>query len=383
MRGGQRGRSQRYRNYYSGNEDSLFEREIHLDRQGENAENLENVRDQPNEVEDVEIENENFLDDPVPEEEEEKHTINSHTATISPKKETVSHGIQHDDDAHLFNNKDIPSNIRSNIKNLFDENDSHEQNVNSKSHITNTTQSQTVQAHTQLSHQSQSPINKQQISHPTHSTQETSSHSQDKHSNIGQHSQLQHQSQLNTQHQIHSQKPKRFNEEFSVSSSSMSIGTPSNKQGNKIIPQSQPVVSTLGTNTVNTPYQNTSFTHQGVQSQVKKPVNSVSSNLGSNISSSSSSGNTPNPQNKGGKKNEQTGTEYPMSSPYMPPWGMSPMGFYMPPQGGMGYDPSQMGSNQMYPMMPMYYFPGYGYPQQEVDENMMKNKKNTNVSISL
>jgi hypothetical protein len=380
MRGGQRGRSQRYRNYY--NEDSLFEREIHLDRQGENAENLENVGELKHEVEEPEIENENFIDEPVKEEEEEKISATAHTGLISPKKETVSHAIQHDDDANLFNNKDIPSNIRSNIKNLFDENDSHEQSA--KSHTA------TTQVHTQ---HSQSPINKQHtphathVSHTTHSTltHETSTHpqitQQDKHTHISQQSQLQHQSQLNTQHQIHSQKPKRFHEEFSVSSSSMSIGTPSNKQGNKIIPQSQPGMSTLGTNTVNTPYQNTSFTHQGVQGQVKKPVNQVSSvgsvNVGSNPSSS---GSTPNPQVKGVKKNEPTGTEYPMTAPYMPPWGMSPMGFYMPPQGGMGYDPSQMGNNQMYPMMPMYYFPGYGYPQGEVDENMMKNKKNTNVS---
>jgi hypothetical protein len=309
------------------------------------------------EVEEAEIDNENFVDDHVKDEEE----VNR--ARTEKKEITTQH--QHDDDANLFNNKDIPSNIRSNIKNLFDENDSIEQaGIN-----TNTTH-QTAKIHVNNNH------NAQVHAPHSHSTQNNKhSHENAHHGGHSQHAQFQHQSQLHTQHEIVGQKPKRFQEEFVVSSSSMSISTPKTNISKNI---SQVPLSTSGTNTnnniINTPYQNTSFTQQGAQGQVKKPINNVPSNP-------NSTGTTPNPSVKNAKKNESAGaTEYSagMPSPYMPPWGMSPMGFYMPPQN-MGFDPSQMGGQPSYPMMPMYYFPGYGYPQGEVDDNLHKNKKNTNV----
>lgn len=222
-----------------------------------------------------------------------------HHVSHNLSHEKVHKKSHHEDDSNLFNSKEInniPSNIRSNINNLFDESES-------------TNESKGFSIHNKYAENNN----------------------------------------------------RRFNEEFTVSSSSMSIGNTNSTKINQVNPQK--VVAQPQNVSVNTPFQSASFTQHG-----QNKISSTSPSINSNKN------NSQNMQQTYNKKNEvSTGTTPEYHNAFMPPW-MGQMGYF--PQQGMNYDPNQMGNSPMYPMMPFYMFPGFGYQTPEMEDPMMKGKKN-------
>lgn len=322
-RGG-RGRSQRYNNNYYSTVDALFEQQLNLGKEEplkeigienqESEDKIKEIKEETNEEEEKIHHRDLAPTSPI------KSTHKSSHHQESSHRPQSSHTQQHhtqqhhqqvptqnayaihkqhssEDETNIFNSKDIPSNIRSNIKDLIED----ESNV------------------------------------PSYQKSFGNIQKQNEH-NFGLH---------------HEQKQqKKSYDEFSVSSHSMSIGNKDVKpSGTAKINQSQP---NQPTTTSSISYsQNFSQTPQ--QTTNKKPTQ-----------------NQPTPTTSKKKETPMGGQEMPQG--YMP-WPMGPMGFYMPQNmQGMNYDPSTVGSNPMYQMMPMYYMP-YMQQQGEVEENMGKGKK--------
>ncbi len=301
-----------------------------------------------------------------------KEAHKSHNLPLQTNKNTQStlHKDFFDDkedkeENNIFNAKDIPSNIRSNIKNLIEE-----------------TETEIVRPHDNKNKERDDNHVHQKDSHNIHNINTASNQNKNiKH--VGSETQsekiekpLHHQgvfqstvpSQINNissslNPQTHKQVQPQKYEDFSVSSSSLSIDHAKPKQN--LIPQQE---------NINAPFREIRDPKkQGVN--VNNNTTSLGTNLNSKVNEKKNTNN--NAQQMSSQMNSfpmmpmmpqnLQGPEY--QSTYVP-W-MNPMGFYYPQQGVPGYDPN---NPSVYPMMPMFYLP-QGYYQQE-DDNQMKKRQN-------
>jgi hypothetical protein len=313
-RGG-RGRNQRFNNTYN-SVDALFAHDFNIKKTNEETPAIENeenkvIKEESQVEENKNIESQAELTPSVVNLEtqniqEQTNTqtnsqINTQTNTLNQPTYSQNIHKQSDNDSNIFSTKDIPSNIRSNIKDLIDDTD---------------------------------------IS-PTSNENKYNNQSVEKENE---------------------QKQKKNFEQFAVQSSSMSIGN-SNKV--TIPPQ---VIKQANTTSITNNSTNTPNSYQSQSQNFNIPLQNNKKNTNT---SNLQQGNNKNMKiNETIQQGTQPGPEY--TQPYTP-WGVSPMGFY-PFQNmqSMNYDSNSMGANQVYPMMPMYYFP---YMQQPDVEDSMGKKK--------
>ena len=365
-----RGRSGYYRNYYNDNytDANVYEREVNYD---------EVAKPQDGQT----------------------HGRTTETKTQEPSSEFCQQknlNLQEEEENNILNAKDIPSNIRSNIKNLIEESETEVRGAESE-HVGERSAEKQFEKercsdkhhhHKQEEMVEKTHVNSKKEHHPqteekTHPTSH-SSHVSQTTSHIPHSSQSQGVFTItNTSNVPNSNIKSHQNkfEEFAVSSSSLSIDQAKTNLPKQTTNNSN-ILSSVQTSesSINAPFRDTRDQKKmtvtagnGVNPQnvknIKKEGTGSNPNMGA-MTMPSGTGQNMMPQNMGMPMMPQG---MPQSGEYQQgyaPW-MSPMGFYYPqPQPGMqSYDPN---TPSPYPMMPMYYLPQQGYYQQEEDGQQKK-----------